>query len=51
MLLTLAGFVAVTLLASVLFERWIDRPAVALARRLSGGRGGVRPIAPHIETV
>ena len=33
-----AGFLALTLLAAVLFERWIDRPAIALSRRAGGIR-------------
>ena len=33
-----ALFLALTLLAAVLFERWIDRPAIALSRRAGGAR-------------
>jgi hypothetical protein len=28
-----AAFIGLTLFAAIVFERWIDRPAIALSRR------------------
>jgi peptidoglycan/LPS O-acetylase OafA/YrhL len=33
-----AAFIVITLLAALLFERWIDRPSIALSRRAGGTR-------------
>ncbi len=41
-----AVFLALTLFAAILFERWIDRPAIALSRRAGGARSS-RQMVPR----